>query len=258
MPNTRLRAVLNLGQKRAASLTLPPHLGEPELALDWDDDERISGLFVDFASGQLHLEASDAGVDFHFHGAHGEDIETSPWSPADTRVLVEWATLLMLDMHALCPELLDDISQAAAWHELGYDLYICEVEEPVQLDLVEVEVEGELMTLPWLGAGTVSHDHIDGDDHPIALSWTPITDGEPDLAIAEAWTDPRTGLPKTKALRGIDWEKVGLPSGEVLSWLEGIYLNHHVIPDAAGSLLSAVLRRVGGLDSEDSSPTTRR
>ena len=40
------------------------------------------------------------------------------------------------------------------------------------------------------------------------------------------------------------------PADEVLSWLEGIYLNHHVIPDAEGTLLVAVLERLGGLDQE--------
>ena len=41
-----------------------------------------------------------------------------------------------------------------------------------------------------------------------------------------------------------------MPADEVLSWLEGIYLNHHVIPDAEGTLLAAVLTRLGGLDSD--------
>ena len=39
-----------------------------------------------------------------------------------------------------------------------------------------------------------------------------------------------------------------MSADEVLPWLEGIYLNHHVIPDAEGTLLTAVLLRLGGLD----------
>ncbi|MBC7590911.1 MAG: hypothetical protein H7226_07700, partial [Salinibacterium sp.] len=49
------------------------------------------------------------------------------------------------------------------------------------------------------------------------------------------------------------WDTIGLPADEVLPWLEGIYLNHHVIPDAEGTLLTAVLQRLGGLDTERSS-----
>jgi len=247
MPNTRLRAVLNLGKKRAASVTLPARLGTPELYGDWDDDAQVSGLFIDFEDGQVHLETTEAGVEHHFHRAGGEETSSSPWGGADTRALVEWATLLAADFHALMPDLLDDVQQAAAWHDSGFDLYVCEVEEPTPLDLVEIEVEGELMTLPWLGAGAVSHDHIDGDDHPIALAWAAVEGGN-EKPIAEAWTDPRTGLPQSKALAGVDWNEIGLPADEVLPWLEGIYLNHHVIPDAEGTLLAAVLARLGGLD----------
>jgi hypothetical protein len=247
LPNTRLRAVLNLGAKHASALALPARFESPELFADWDEDEGSSALYVEFDDGQLHLESSGDRVEHHFHNAKGEDREGSPWPAADTAQLVQWGTLLISDFHALVPDLLDDISQAAAWHDEGFDLYVCEVEEPVQLDLVEVEVEGELMTLPWLGAGSISHDHIEGENHPIALLWTP-GDGDPDSPIAEAWLDPRTELPSSKALPGVDWTAVGMPADEVLPWLEGIYLNHHVIPDAEGTLLVAVLERLGGID----------
>ena len=252
MPNTRLRAVLNLGMKRAASMALPARLSAPELFGDWDDDAQVSDLHVEFDRGQLHLETSTSGTEHHFHTPAGEHRSSSPWSIGDTRQLLEWATLVAGDFHALLPNLLDDISQAAAWHDSGFDLYVCEVEEPAQLDLLEIEVEGELMTLPWLGAGGVTHDHIDGENHPIALAWGP-RESEPYQPIAEAWTDPTTGAPRSKALLGVDWDTVGLPADEVLPWLEGIYLNHHVIPDAEGTLLTAVLQRLGGLDSERSS-----
>ena len=247
MPTTRLRAVLNLGVKTASLLSLPPRLAAPELFADWDDDAQVSDLHVEFANGQLHFETSAGRVDHHFHTGTGEHRGSSPWAIGDTRQLLAWGTALATDVHALMPALLDDVTQAAAWHDAGFNLYICEVEEPAQLDLLDIEVEGELMTLPWLGAGSVAHDHIDGDNHPIALTWGP-GGSEPDRSIAEAWTDPTTGAPRSRALPGVDWDVVGLPADEVLGWLEGIYLNHHVIPDAEGTLLNAVLRRLGGLD----------
>jgi hypothetical protein len=40
-----------------------------------------------------------------------------------------------------------------------------------------------------------------------------------------------------------------MPADEVLEWLASIYLNHHVIPAAEGTLLDAALRRLGGLDA---------
>ena len=249
MPNTRLRAVLNLGVSHAASLTLPARMSAPQLFADWDDDAQVSDLHVEFATGQLHLETSSSGVDHHFHTGAGEHRNSSPWSIGDTREVLAWATLLAKDFHALMPGLLDDIAQAAGWHDSGFDLYICEVEQPAQLELLEIEVEGELMTLPWLGAGNISHDHIEGENHPIALAWG-SGESDPDLPIAQAWTDARTGLPRSKELPGVDWDAVGLAADEVLPWLEGIYLNHHVIPDAEGTLLNAVLRRLGGLDAD--------
>ncbi|MBH0115832.1 hypothetical protein I6E52_03120 [Salinibacterium sp. NG253] len=252
MPNTRLRAVLNLGTQRSPALDLPPALKAPELFGDWDDEAQVSDLYVEYADGQLHFETTSAGSNHHFHTPAGEHRGSSPWSANDTRVLLQWATQLASAFHALLPKLLDDITQATAWHDAGLDLYICEVEEPVQLDLLEIEVEGELLTLPWLGAGTVTHDHIEGENHPIALLWG-AGESEPDQPIAQAWTDPRTGEPRSKAVPGIDWNVIGLAAEEVLPWLEGIYLNHHVIPDAAGTLLNAVLRRLGGLSSDRAS-----
>lgn len=246
LPNSRLRAVLFLGNKRAAAVTLPARFSDPDLLADWDPDDGLSSLFVDYEDGQLHLETRGESVDFHFHTAAGDETDRSPWPASDTAVLTEWASLLITDFHALLPDLFDDISQAAAWHEAGFDLYVCEVEDPVQLDLVEIEVEGELLTLPWLGAGTVSNDHIEGDGHPIVLYWG-AGSTEPDVPIAEARLDADE-QPVTRAVAGVDWTEIGLPEDEVLDWLKGIYLNHHVIPAAEGTLLDAVLRRLGGLD----------
>ncbi|MCU1534470.1 MAG: hypothetical protein JWR53_951 [Glaciihabitans sp.] len=249
LPDSRVRAVLNLGPKRAAAMKLPARFAEPELFADWDDEGQSSALYIEFEHGQLHLETTGSGIDHHFHGPRGEDIRSSPWPPRETAQLVAWGELLTADFHALMPGLLDDIQQAAAWHDAGFDLYVCEVEEPAQLDLIEAQVEGEFLTLPWLGAGSVANDHIEGDNHPIALLWGP-GESEPDRPIAEAWIDPETEAPVTRALPGVDWNEIGLPADEVLVWLEGIYLNHHVIPDASGTLLMAVLDRLGGLDSD--------
>lgn len=240
--------MLYLGHKRAATISLPARFASPELFADWDPDAGLSSMFVDLPDGQVHLESRGEGVDFHFHSAAGDEIDRSPWPARDTDVLVEWASVLLADFHALLPGLFDDIEQAAAWHEAGFDLYVCEVEEPVQLDLIDIEVEGELMTLPWLGAGSVSNDHVDGEGHRIALYWGP-GDSEPDVAIAEAWLEADPEQPLTRALPGIDWTEIGLPEDEVLDWLKGVYLNHHVIPAAEGTLLEAVLRRLGGLDA---------
>lgn len=247
LPNTRLRAVLHLGAKRAAAIALPARLADPDLFADWEPDDGLASLFVDFDDGQVHLETRGDGIDSHFHDTAGTETDRSPWPADDTAVLLHWASLLLADFHALLPGIFDDIADAAAWHEAGFDLYVCEVDEPVQLDLLEVEIEGELMTLPWLGAGTVANDHIDGDGHPVALYWG---DGgsEPDLAIAKAHLDPETEEPVTRAEPGVDWAAIGLPEEEVLEWFASIYLNHHVIPAAEGTLLEAVLRRMGGLD----------
>jgi hypothetical protein len=241
--------VLHLGDKRAASIPLPARFAKPELFADWDPDEGVSSLFVSFEDGEVHLETRGTAVESHFHDPAGEESDRSPWPAVDTALLVEWARLLLTNYHSLLPGLHDDIVEAAQWHEAGFDLYVCEVEDPVQLDLVDIEVEGELLTLPWLGAGSVANDHVEGDGHRVALYWGE-GESDPALPIAEAWLGDDPEQPLTQAVAGVDWVKIGLPEGEVLEWLASIYLNHHVIPAAEGTLLDAVLRRLGGLDSD--------
>ncbi|WP_423919620.1 hypothetical protein ACPEEZ_12660 [Frigoribacterium sp. 2-23] len=255
LPTTRFRAVLNLGPRRAAQLPLPTRLGKPNLFAEFDDETTQSMLFVGYETGQLHLETTSTGIEYHFHLGNGDDSERSPWLPGDTSLLIAWATQLLADFHERMPDLLDDIDEAADWHESGFDLYVCEVEEPTKLDLIEVDIEGELLTLPWLGSGRVEHEHTEGgdhdDDHPIALLWNEQHDADPDTAIAEAWLDPRTEQPVTRALPDVDWTRVGWPEDEVLAWLEGIYVNHHLLPDAAGTILLGALERLGGIDGTD-------
>jgi hypothetical protein len=264
LPTTRFRAVFALGPRPAAALPVPTTLGKPNLYGEFDDETGQSTLYVGFGTGQIHLESDGTGIAFHYHDVSGDDTDVSPWNPGDTRALVAWSSQLLTDFHRLLPEVLDDVDDAAAWHDAGFDLWVCEVEEPTKLDLIEVDIEGELLTLPWLGAGHVEHDHVeesprgarddsadDDREHPIALLWAADPDAEPDRAIAEAWLRPGTEQPVTRALPGVDWEAVGWPADEVLSWLEGIYLNHHVLPDPAGTILTGVLERLGGIDGTD-------
>lgn len=248
LPNSTFRAVLNLGDKPASGLPLPARFAalehDLELDMEWEEDEQESGLYIAMPDGQLHLAASSEGIQYHFHGDDGEHRDSSPWPARDTTSLIAWASALLGSVHALMPGLLEDIEEAAAWHEAGYSIYVCST-EPAELDLLEVEIEGEILTLPWLGAGSVDQEHVEGDNHPVALLWT--AEGEdPQTPIARAWLDSN-GEPATAALPGVDWEAVGLPQDEVLSWLEGTYLNQHVIPDAATALVQAVLERMGGL-----------
>lgn len=210
LPNRRLRAVLNLGPKNAAKLTLPERFAAVDLFVDWDDADELNTLIVTVDDGQVHFELHDGQIEHHYHHLGGGDTTVSPWPADETELLLTWAGQIGADFQLLMPRILDDIAEAAAWHDEGYDLYVCEVEEPTQLDLIEVEVEGELMTLPWLGAGTVTHEHIEGEDHPIALLWTPLT-AEPDQPIAEAWLDSVTELPRTKALPGSTGPRSGCP-----------------------------------------------
>jgi hypothetical protein len=262
LPNTIFRAVFDLGDKRAAKIALPTALANPELYAEWLEDEHVVALYVEFEHGQLHVDCSSSGIEYHFHDRVGESSQTSPWPAQETGVLVEWASMLASEFFARMPNLMEDIEEAAGWHEAGYPLYVCET-DPAFLDLLEVEIEGEILTLPWLGAGQVSQEHLDGDNHPVALLWNPIPAGPdrlvdpsgPDqagsgLVIATARLDPTSGEPTTAAEPGVDWEAVGLPADEVLVWLEGTYLNNHISPDPESAIIHAALRRMGGLDGE--------
>ena len=253
LPNTRFRAVLNLGDSPASTIALPRRFADPELDMEWEEDDLATALYVSFPSGQLHLAMSSEGIQYHFHGKSGEHREKSPWPAKDTTVLLAWASALIETVQELMPALLEDIEEAASWHEAGYSIYVCST-EPAQLELLEVEIEGEILTLPWLGSGSVGQEHVGGDNHPVELLWNPGGEEHPGTPIARAWLEPMDE-PATAAFPGIDWDAVGLPEDEVLSWLEGTYLNQHVIPDAATALVQSALERMGGLDTEQ--PATR-
>ena len=62
LPNRRLRAVLNLGTKNAATLTLPARFAKPVLFADWDDTEEFSALYVEFTDGQLTSDGALTAV----------------------------------------------------------------------------------------------------------------------------------------------------------------------------------------------------
>ena len=246
LPSSTLQVVLNLGEKRAARIPLPRGFELPELDAEWDDEAKATIVSVSFAQGQIHLDASDSGIDLHYHGRNGEETDVSPFGRTAAPVLLEWATLFAKDVHALMPGLEETAGEAAAWKEAGFTIYVCET-EPAQLDLLDVEIEREILMLPSLGAGPVDHEHADGDNHPIELIWTP-REGESATAIARPWLDPRTEEPRTSGVPGTDWTAVGLSESEALSWLESLYLNHHVIEDPATAVFFAALERIAGID----------
>ena len=248
MPNSIFQAVLNLGVLPLVAPALPKKFTEPELDADWDDENNIAGVYLGYPTGQLHIEVSERGTEYHFHTLtdEGEGSDRSPWNRRDTDAIVAWAMAFTAHLMPLLQPLLTDAAEAANWHYSGLTLYARDF-GPIPLELVEVEMEGELFVLPWLGAGHVDHGHIDGDNHPIALLWNP-EDNAPDITIATAWLDPNTEQPVAKAEPGIDWAAVGLPREEVLSWLEGEYLNDHVIADPALLIVHAALDRIAGLD----------
>jgi len=246
MPNSIFGAVLALGQLPVPLPPLPAKLGDPFLDADWDDESEVAGVYIEFESGQLHLEVSKGNTEHHFHDATGEGDGSSPWSNLDTVAVLHWAMVYSSHLLPVLPALITDVTAAADWYYGGLKLYTRDF-GPIPLEFVEVEMEGELFVLPWLGSGHVDHGHIEGDNHPIALLWNPDHD-TPDITLAVAWLDPRTETPKARAERGIDWDRVGLPKEEVLAWLEGEYLNEHVIADPALLILHAALDRIAGLD----------
>jgi len=245
MPNRRFRAVLDLGDAVGTLPPIPRSFGRPEIDADFDDESSALGLFLHFRGGQLHLDVTDDRFDYHFHRANGDDIDRSPWPSKPTAALLDWARLYVAQALPVLPDLLADAEEAAEWHAAGLSVFARDT-GPVPLEIIEVELEGELMLLPWLGSGSVDHEHIDGDHHPIELLWDPLGDA-PSIRIARAWLDPRTDDPRTVTEPGIDWNAVGMPAPEVLTWLEGVYLNHHVIAHPAQVILRAALERLAGI-----------
>jgi hypothetical protein len=245
LPNQTFRAVLDLGDGVGALPPIPRPFGRPELDADFDEETNTVGLFIHFPNGQLHVDVTEDRFDYHFHTARGDDADGSPWRSGPTAALLEWAELFAARALEVVPDLLADAEEAAEWHAAGLTIFARDT-GPVPLELIEVELEGELMVLPWLGSGSVENEHIDGDNHPIELLWDPQGEA-PSIRIARAWLDPRTGDPRTAAEPGVDWNAVGMPAAEVLSWLEGVYLNHHVIAHPAQVIMRAALERLAGI-----------
>jgi hypothetical protein len=248
LPATTFRAVLNLGVLPMGGPPLPLRFQNPTLDVEWPDEPGgdVAAFYVDFADGQLHAEATDGRLEFHFHDGVGGNTEESPWPLADTQALLGWTERFAAHVLPLLPDLLIDIDEAAEWCDLGLPVFARDY-DPIPLEIVEVEVEGDLLMLPWLGAGHVDHTHLDEPDQPITLLWSP--DHEPaSQPIARAWLDAGTGHPASAAEPGIDWGSVGLPESEVLSWFEGFYLNHQVIADPGDLIRTRALMRIAGLD----------
>ena len=249
LPNSTFRAVLDLGQLPLETPPLPRRFAHPDLDADWDEEHKVAALYVEFDDGQLHVEATEDGVEYHFHRGDDEEGSTkSPWNASDTDALVLWSAHVMAHIYPLLPDLISDAQEAADWHVAGLSVYARET-GPVPLEILEVEMEGELFLLPWLGSGHVENEHVDGNHHPIVLLWNPDQAIDPDIPIARAWLDPRSGEPRSKAEPRVDWTAVGLDKAEVLSWLEGVYLNHHVLEDPAEAILRAALERIAGVAS---------
>ena len=244
LPNTQFCAVLNLGTLPLELPPLPPRFTQPILDAQWLEDG--AAIYIGFEAGELHFDVSTTRVDHHFHNTDGVDSDVSPWSPAETAGLLAWAAPFVAHVYGVLEELTMDAAEAAEWSALGLTVYATSPPEPVQLEVVDLELEGEQLMLPWLGAGHVGHDHIDGPNHPIALLWN-VSHDEPNEQLATAWTDPISGQPAVKARPGVDWDAVGLPEHEVLEWLEGLYLNHHLLADPEELILRAGLERIAGI-----------
>ncbi|MER3389619.1 MAG: hypothetical protein RJQ01_06255 [Microcella sp.] len=245
LPSQRFRAVLDLGEGVGTLPPLPRSLGRPELDADYDDEASTLTVFLHFDTGQLHADVTEGRFDHHFHDARGRDVNGSPWKREPTATLLDWAHRFAMQALPVIPDLLADAEEAAEWYAAGLSVYARDT-GPVPLEIIEVELEGELMLLPWLGSGTVDHQHIEGDDHPIELLWDPLG-GEPSIRIARAWLDPRTDQPRTAAEHGVDCNAVGLSASEVMSWLEGVYVNHHVLAHPAQVIVRAALERIAGI-----------
>lgn len=247
LPNTIFHAVLDLGIVPIAAPPLPQRFEYPIFDVDWDDEGKNAIVSIEFDDGQLHWEVTAESTEYHFHVGDGDATDRSPWPKAETSALIAWAKPLAVHVTGLLPALLDDIESAAEWHSTGLTVYARDF-GAVPLEIVSVEIEGEQMMLPWLGSGNVSNEHEDGANHPIVLLWNPADAAEPNVPIAHAWLDPKSGEPKSRAVRGIRWSEVGLTRTDVLDWLEGLYLNHHLIADPLQLIMQGTLERIAGLD----------
>jgi hypothetical protein len=244
LPATSFTAVLDLGDPRTVLAPYPADLPQPELDAEVLEDGSIA-LYLNFVDGKLHLEASSGVLTHHFHDVADVAGETSPWPAPRTKLLFDWASALALHLASRIEQLLEDCDEAEAWHEAGFTVYPADVPEPTQLDVLDVELEGDVMMLPWLGSGHIDHTHEEGDTDPIALVWTPEGDDD-HRTIARAWMDGENV--RSSAEPGVDWAAVGLDEAEVLAWLEALYINDNLVVSPAETVFRAAIARMAGID----------
>jgi hypothetical protein len=244
LPATRFTAVLDLGDPRTVLSPYPADLPRPEVDAEVLEDGTFA-LYLNFEDGKLHLEAGSGELTHHFHDAADVAGESSPWPGPRTNLLLDWASALAVHAASRLEQLLEDCDEAEAWHEAGVTVYSADVLEPTQLDVLEVELEGDVMMLPWLGSGHIDHSHEEGDTDPIALLWNP-GGGDDHRIIARAWMDGENV--KSSAEVGVDWAAVGLDESEVLTWLEALYINDNLVEGAAETVFRAAIARMAGTD----------
>ena len=71
--------MLNLGPKRAAGIALPRGFEHPQIDAEWDEETQTTALTVEYDRGQLHLDVSGDGLEFHYHRANGDHSDVSPF-----------------------------------------------------------------------------------------------------------------------------------------------------------------------------------
>jgi len=246
LPDTVFRAVLDLGELPLDAPPLPAQFGDPVLDADMDEESETVALYIDFEHGQLHMDFTDAGSEFHFHDGDGPASDQSPWSADDTRKVLDWSAAYYRHTLPLLGDLLEDAEEAADWHREGLSVFTRNFDGPLRLEIVEVLLEGEQLMLPWLGSGHIGHLHADDQEDSILLTWNPDHE-DPETPIARSWLDPVTGEPVSEGVADVDWGAVGLPEAEVRTWFETFYLNHQVIGDPADLIVRAALNRIAGI-----------
>lgn len=192
-----------------------------------------------FNLGQLHLTVGQrSAVSVTFFGT--SDPELSPWAQDETVEVVTFAVRLVARLRRIST-LPSSVAKAVDWFEHGHPIYVPET-GPTNLQVIDVEVPGQLMMLPWLGAGHVDYRCNEAVRELVWGAWAKI----PSTVIARA-RDDEDGRSTVVAADDADWDAVGCDPVAAARWFAAVHDNHAPGRSPAEQIMQRTLERVTGL-----------
>jgi hypothetical protein len=235
-----------LGYRPAASFNIPDGVPIPIVECDYIEADDVTSVKFSFEDLKLHFEVGRRSITYHYHGSDGAGTTTSPWPKLLTLELVDWATVVAVDIASRQPDL--DAQLETAFIPLMYGIRTSLDTEHMdeEVDYFELHTEKEVVFLPWPGTGNASHHHHHGTCR------TALSVGEDSGEEREhlAWWDPEAPAGSAVTFEpGVNVEKLGVDREAAAAWFENENRNCQAMDEIRGWLRRAVLARIAVIDT---------